>query len=79
MRNKKTQLTKEFVEQFLKYIPDSGELIRVKTVSHNAQSGSVAGFVDTDGYIKIGVNSAYYRAHRLAWLLYFSMGGVYYC
>lgn len=48
-----------------RYDPESGLLIRRKTVAHNAQKGDVAGSVDRHGYIRVRVGNKHYPAHRI--------------
>ena len=65
-------ITREEVDRILSYDPLTG-IMRYKVARANGKFpvGSVAGYSSTGGYIMIGVNYKYYKAHRLAWLLYY--------
>lgn len=67
------KLPLDVVDKYLEYDPETGDITRKITVSHNAKAGSVAGHIDSDGYRKIGILGNYYKAHRLAWLLYYGV------
>lgn len=34
----------------------------------SAVAGDIAGYTNTDGYVRIKINGKFYQAHRLAWL-----------
>lgn len=67
------KLTAKYVRSILDYDADTG-VFRWKwrddaRQSVNAQmAGKIAGCIMPDGYITIGINRRYYKAHRLAWL-----------
>jgi hypothetical protein len=66
-------LTAEKVRELLDYDPLSGILTwRVDRTNGNnrvnAHAGDHAGSINSKGYICIGINGAYYLAHRIAWL-----------
>ncbi|WBK39668.1 hypothetical protein [Xanthomonas phage L522] len=66
-------LTFEQVDQLLAYDPATGELRwKVARGRHGnaCKAGSVAGSVNSRGYIQVGVHGRLYQAHRLAWLLH---------
>ena len=53
-------------KQKLSYLPDKG--IFVRTASANRwKSGTVAGSIDSKGYVQIKINGKLVLAHRLAW------------
>lgn len=56
--------------EFISYEPLTG-LIRLKNQCGRSYNGSVAGILDKDGYIVIGIQGKIYKAHRLAWLASF--------
>ena len=51
----------------LSYNPETG-VFRWKISKSGVKSSRVSGCFDKDGYLRIGVNGAVYKAHRLAWL-----------
>jgi len=61
-------LTQKRLKELFSYNPETGDFTRTKTRSHNARKGDVAGSNDGAGYIRISIDKAHYRAHRLAWL-----------
>jgi hypothetical protein len=64
-------LTQQRLKQLLKYDHETGVFTRIGVVRKLSRGhiGEVAGtFHSPNGYIRIGVNYKYYRAHRLAWL-----------
>lgn len=50
------------------YNPNTGEFIRRKKGRGIAQ-GTVCGFVERNGYVRIRVKGQRYQAHRLAWFM----------
>lgn len=60
-------LTAERLREVLSYDPESG-IFRWKKSRRNVNTGKVAGTPCSGGYISIGVDQKYYKAHRLAWL-----------
>lgn len=63
------------VRDFLDYNKDTGIFTRAKTTSPRSIKGSVAGYVNSSGYVVIRLRSKPYYAHRLAWLLIFGEVG----
>lgn len=52
----------------LHYSPESGVFTWRRGAGARAKAGAVAGTRTEQGYIRIGIDGRYYRAHRLAWL-----------
>lgn len=65
----KNDLTAQRLRELLHYDPDSGLFTWRIAVRHSAKkAGDTAGCVVKDGYVVVGVDSHYHKAHRLAWL-----------
>jgi len=60
-------ITTERLRELFDYLPETGELVRKVTTSHNALAGSVAG-TKVGGRVFVGVDGKKYRAHRLIWM-----------
>jgi hypothetical protein len=60
-------ITQQRLKELLHYDPDSGEFRRTVSRGGNV-AGSIAGYTDYRGYIKIVIDETIYLAHRLAWL-----------
>ena len=68
MNEKETALTFEQANRWLDYNQETGQFIwKVSTCKANA--GSVAGYINSNGYMIVGLLGEKYRLHRLAWLL----------
>jgi hypothetical protein len=65
MENK---LTQERLKELLHYDPDTGNFTWLVTNSPRALKGSKAGYIDSNGYNSIRINTRLYNAARLAWL-----------
>lgn len=63
-----SSLTKEILQSYLNYSPDTGLFTWLSDRNVNAMKGNVAGHHAKNGYIRIHVNGKKYLAHRLAWL-----------
>lgn len=61
-------LTQERLKELFNYNPETGLFIRLISTSYNTYTGEIAGSIQADGYVQIGINYKLYRAHRLAWL-----------
>ena len=61
-------LTQEQLKEFLSYDPDTGIFTWLKAACNSVRVGSVAGCLDTYGYIRIKRARKQYGAHRLAFL-----------
>ncbi|RZF66529.1 HNH endonuclease [Sphingomonas populi] len=56
--------TTESLKQLLKYDPETGILIW-------RSNAKIAGYLGSDGYLRIQCRYRKYRAHRVAWLLHY--------
>jgi hypothetical protein len=56
-----TTLDLNHVKQFVKYIPETGEFVRLQT-------NRTTGKINRDGYIEVQIHKKRFLAHRLAWL-----------
>ena len=66
----KRDLTPEQIKELLSYDPETGDFTWIKKLSGRANQivvGSKAGNISDQGYIRIYIGRANYRAHRLAW------------
>lgn len=65
-----SDITPEFVREYLHYNPDTGIFVWLKTVQHGgkAKVGGVAGVKTVNGRIAIGISKCRFYAHRLVWL-----------
>ena len=61
-------LTQKRLKELLSYDPDTGEFRWRMTLNNRAPSGSVSGYVNHHGYVRIMIDKKTYQAHRLAWL-----------
>ncbi len=61
-------IERERLLEVLHYNDKTGVFVWSKTLSRNVRAGSVAGYVNKDGYRVIKIDGRLYFAHRLAWL-----------
>jgi len=61
-------LTSEKLKEFLGYDHVTGLFTWIKTTNRSIKVGTIAGCMDNNGYICIGLLGVMHRAHRLAWL-----------
>lgn len=55
--------------EWLHYDPATGQLAWKKSVRNSKAKGTIAGSIDSYGYVRIMVRGRRVKAHRLAWLL----------
>jgi len=65
--DKTPELTQERLKELLHYDPETGVFTWIIT-RPRSKKGDRAGSIDAKGYVSIGINGKYYKAHRLAWL-----------
>lgn len=63
-------ITQSALKELLHYCPETG-IFRWRVSLGTAKAGSVAGYLDGNGYQQIGIQGKPYLAHRLAWLYEF--------
>jgi hypothetical protein len=61
-------LSQQELKELLDYDPETGVFKWKVDHTCNVKIGTVAGTINNNGYLYIGVNNKSYRAHRLAWL-----------
>lgn len=59
------------IRKAISYDPVSGSLFWNINRGGSAKAGTVAGTVNSKGYIVVGLFGKRYQAHRLAWFIYF--------
>lgn len=62
----KTEVTSERLHELLSYDPSTGSLT-AKIRRGNIAAGDTLGCMRSDGYIQLGIDGAYYQAHRVIW------------
>ena len=60
--------TQSRVKELFTYDENAGTLIRRITVSNNAKAGSVAGWVNGEGYVCVRVDRINHKVHHIVWL-----------
>jgi len=60
-------LTQERLKELLDYDPETGVFVWKVNKGPRAAVGTIAGTVDSYGYIRIQLDKKAYRAHRLVW------------
>ena len=59
------------ISEYLQYNPETGIITWIKKPSYKVQIGNIAGNLHSLGYLQMGFKGKYYKAHRLAWFLYY--------
>lgn len=62
------ELTAQRLRALLTYDRDTGIFKWDVNLNGAAKRGSIAGTIDTNGYVSIKIDKKFYRGHRLAWL-----------
>lgn len=68
---KPKSITSEEVADFLKYDPETGDLIWLKEHHRFSKIGEIASRKKPDGYLMITISGKDYMAHHVCWLLYY--------
>lgn len=63
-----SELTQEKLKEVLDYNPETGDFTWRVSASRCIKIGDIAGCLNTNGYVAIGIFRKTYRANRLAWL-----------
>lgn len=62
-------ISKKYLKSIISYSKESGVFVWKKVkVKNQIKKGSVAGYIDKKGYIRIQIDGKNYMAHKLAWL-----------
>lgn len=62
----------EMLREFIDYDPTSGEMRWKKVLSNRAVLGGICGGnTDSKGYARVCIGRRQYRAHRIAWALFY--------
>lgn len=64
-------LTADRARELLAYNPETGELTWRVRRGGKGRLGSIAGHAKADGYRRIIIDGRQYRAHRVAWLIFY--------
>lgn len=68
MKPKLTTITAEQVREILDYDAETGRFFWRARRSNQLKVGAQAGYLDADGYVRIGLFRSLFLAHRVAWL-----------
>ena len=62
-------LSRDYLNSILDYNKESGIFTWIKVkVKNQVKNGSIAGYIDNKGYVRIQIDGKNYMAHKLAWL-----------
>ena len=61
-------LTQKRLKELFTYEPETGLFTRIARTGSRGNLGPVAGCLNDQGYLIIGIDAKEFRAHRLAWL-----------
>lgn len=64
-------ITQSELHQVLDYNQDTGIFVWKVSPRNNVPVGTIAGYTNKDGYVRISLNNRLYLAHSLAWLYCF--------
>ena len=59
------------LKSVLSYCPETGQLVWRVNRTNNTKAGDIAGYLHTDGYRRLTIYNKKYRAHRVAWAIYY--------
>lgn len=62
------KFTKEYFDKYFSYDAETGNLIWMVT-RFQVVAGQIAGAIDHEGYIIVGLNKIRHRAHRIIWVM----------
>ena len=60
------------VNELLEYSPETG-IFTYKKLVGNRRAGTIAGSKDAKGYLSLSIDKIKYKAHRVAWLVYYGV------
>lgn len=61
---------RDILNELLSYDPTTG-IFTYKKLRGPRKAGSIAGSINSNGYVVLSINTIRYRAHRVAWLIYY--------
>ena len=61
----------DILRQLFQYDPETGIIIRATSRRGHSKKGDHAGTVSDNGYLNINYKNKIYRAHRIAWKLFY--------
>lgn len=61
----------DVVEEFIVYVPKTGDLLWRKQRGGRGKAGAIAGYVDKEGYRRIRLGQSLYKAHRIVWAIHY--------
>lgn len=56
------------LKELLFYDPDTGIFTWISSTNNRRPPGETAGYINSLGYVQIGIDCGHYSAHRLAWM-----------
>lgn len=68
---KEMQPSAEEIRELLDYDPTTGELHWKVRRNSRVAEGQLAGSINNEGYLVVGIFRKVYQAHRIAWLIYY--------
>lgn len=72
MRQNKILPPQSKLQELFYYCPLTGKLTWKKQLSNKGPVGAVAGYVNDNGYLIVGIEGNEYRVHRIVWALHYS-------
>jgi ribosomal protein L18 len=60
------------IQEFIDYNPETGAMTWKKVMSNRTKTGAACGAnIDSKGYARVCFNKKQYRAHRIAWAIFY--------
>lgn len=64
-------MTDDLIKEYINYNPETGDLVWVKRPANRVCIGDKVKSVDAYGYLSVAFRGKVWKAHRLAWFLYY--------